>query len=58
MIRLMRLPLGHLRMGKFIFLVTNINMCSIKMVPMKGHVSYSVIGVKPIITMMQNVGMH
>ena len=54
----MRLPLGHLRMGKFIFLVTNINMCSIKLVPMKGHVSYSVIGVKPIITMKQNVGMH
>ena len=33
-------------------------MCSIKMVPVKGHVSYSVIGVKPIITMKQNVGMH
>ncbi len=54
----MRVPLGHLKMVKYILRVTNINMCSTKMVPMKGHVSYSVIGVKPIITMKQNVGMH
>lgn len=58
MIRLMRVPLEHLKMVKYILRVTNINMCSTKMVPMKEHVSYSVIAVKPIITMMQNVGMH
>ena len=41
----MRVPLGHLKMVKYILRVTNINMCSTKMAPMKEHVSYSVIGV-------------